>query len=48
MIYCAPGGPVQPGLDVPIKSRDMEIELAEAEYLHGWRSELAENKDYSL
>ena len=36
------------GLDVSIKSRGMEIELAEAEYLHRWRSERAENKDYSL
>lgn len=48
MIHCVPGGPVESGLDISIKSRDVEIELAEADALDGWRSELEENKDYFL
>lgn len=48
MIHCALRGPVESGLDVSIKSRDMEIELAKANALDGWRSEWEENRDLSL
>lgn len=28
MIHCVPGGPLESGLDVSIKSRDIEMELS--------------------